>query len=220
MLALAQRRPAVEACRDLEYILAGPDASPQRLPPDALDVVDRALRAAAADVLSGRTARREVALLAKRALNWLPRAVSAGLLSGCGTVHLARVEADWGILEADLSEPARKRSRRPFQDFRELEYVLAGPDSSPRYFPLGPDAVEIVDLALRAATDDVVAGRKTQLDALQLVSRALDWLPRARSAGLLVDCTAADLELLEEEWCIMETDLGDTRVPETEEAAR
>jgi hypothetical protein len=173
----------------------------------AVDARGEALRAASAEALTGKMARGEAALLTGPAQDWLQQASCAGPRGHSTAGQLACLEEGWSVVERDPCAPAHQRRRRCF----ELEHVLSGPDTSPRYFPIGSDAVEIVDRALRVATGDAVSGRKSRPESLRLIARALDWLPRARSAGLLLDCSAADLALLEEEWSILETELSDAR---------
>ena len=92
--------------------------------------------------------------------------------------------------------------------YRSIQNILAGPDTGPRYFLLGPDTLELVDMHLRASAATAAGDEARASEAAQQVSQALEWLPRAWRAGLLQDCSEADIAAAEEEWSVLEAHLA------------
>ena len=90
-----------------------------------------------------------------------------------------------------------------------LHSVLAAPYNNCRYFPLGDDAVSIVDAEvhrLLGIMDNASAEDRleSQRAALSFVSEALQWLEDAHRAQLLQhDHVSRVLD----EWCCTETEL-------------
>jgi len=111
-----------------------------------------------------------------------------------------------------MAEKSDEQSRiEDIQAASALEAILAAPRSTPRYYPLGTDALAAVHAYVTEAVESFEnAAPGEEVDDLRgraasRATEALDWLLAAKLAGLLRDCSAQDLSLAEEEWACTET---------------
>ena len=89
-------------------------------------------------------------------------------------------------------------------------YILRSAKEMPKHFALGADALAILrpyleTLAEEARNEHTGTQRE---EAARQCEAALTWLEDAHIAGLLEDCTRAELEAAEEEWSTLKTALS------------
>lgn len=93
--------------------------------------------------------------------------------------------------------------------------TLDAPNLQPKIVALGVDMLDTMEEYVRTvereahAIISTPAPTQSQLlsSCISKVTAALEWLQKAQSAGLLVDCGAASIAHVEEEWCCVETEL-------------
>ena len=91
-----------------------------------------------------------------------------------------------------------------------FESLLAAGHTEPRLFPLGVDALELMNAHLLEVAERARDDEKQREAAELAASLALDWLASVVARGLVADCQEADIAAMEEEWACMETEFRES----------